>query len=136
MIENIEKAQLVGIKPLPLNLAGGLTRIDKYLELYRQIRAYYVGIDYKLKQEKRHLYNGVNYRLYILGQEKGNWVIVEASESPVHRMIEAGYGFGTPEEKIALRIQKERERTGKFINAKGEIIEDIGAVPKQIKKER
>lgn len=123
-MENVERAQLVGIKSLPSSFVGGLTRIDKYLDLYGEIRAYYVGIDYKLKQEKRHLYNGVNYRLYILGQEKGNWVIVEASEAPVHRMIEAGYGFGTPEEKTALRIQEERQRTGKFINAQGEIIPD------------
>ena len=124
MMENIERAQLVGVKSLPLSLAGGLTRIDKYLELYSEIRAYYVGINYKLKQEKRHLYNGVNYRLYILCPEDGNCVIIEASEAPVHRMIEAGYGFCTPEESTALRIQEERQRTGKFINAQGEIIPD------------
>jgi len=35
------------------------------------------------------------------------WVIIEASEVPVHRMVEAGYGFGTLEEKTALRIQEE-----------------------------
>jgi len=56
-------------------------------------------IEYQLKKENRAFYNGVNYRLYVLAAEEGRWVIVE--EAPVHRMVEAGYGFGTPEEKIA-----------------------------------
>ncbi|MDI6602582.1 MAG: hypothetical protein QME57_00480 [Patescibacteria group bacterium] len=123
-IQNIITARLVGIKALPPSLVAGLTRMDKYLELYGEVKTYYVGIEYQLKKENRAFYNGVNYRLYVLGPEEESWVIVEAFEMPVHLMIEAGYGFGTEEEKIALRIQQERQRTGKFINARGEIIEE------------
>ena len=131
IMKNIVTVQLAGIKPLPFSLAEGLTRMDKYLDLYSEVRAYYVAIDYRLKEENRSFYNGVNYRFYVLASEEGNWVIVEASEAPVHRMIEAGYGFGTPEEMTALRIQEERELTGKFINPKGEVIE-ILAAPVQV----
>lgn len=123
-IQNIITARLVGIKAFPAGLVAGITKMDKYLELYDEVKTYYVGIEYQLKKENRAFYNGVNYRLYVLGPEQESWVIVEASEMPVHLMIEAGYGFGTEEEKIALRIQEERQRTGKFINAKGEIIEE------------
>jgi hypothetical protein len=113
MMNNIIKAELVGIKPLPLDLVGDITRIDKFFELYDELNAYYVAIYYQVKIEGRGFLNGVNYRLYILGLEEGHWVIVQASEAPVHRMIEAGYGFGTLEEKTALEIQRERERKGK-----------------------
>lgn len=122
-LKNIVSAKLVGIKPLPLNLVASLTNIAKYLDLYSKLKVYYVAIDYRFKKERRHLYNGVNYRLYVLGLEEDRWVIVEASEPPVYRLIEAGYSFGTPEERIAARIQEERIRSGRFTNVEGKAIE-------------
>ena len=122
IMKNIVTAQLGGIKKLPLSLSARLTRIDWYLDLYNEVRTYYVAIDYRLQNENRSFYNGVNYRFYVLALEEGQWVIVEASEVPVHRIVEAGLGFGTTEEKTALRIQKKRERTGKFINPKGKVL--------------
>jgi hypothetical protein len=110
IFQNVETAKLVGIKNIPLSysLYAGLTSsLPEYRELYSDFRTYYVAIDYKLKQEKRHFYNGVNYTLYVLGLENGEWKIVSVSVMPVHMIIEAGYGFGTPEEQTALEIQKE-----------------------------
>ena len=126
IMKNIVIAQLTGIKPLPISLSAGITRMDWYLDLYSEVRTYYVAINYRVKKENRSFYNGVNYRFYVLALERGRWVIVEASEAPVHRMVEVGYGFSTPEEKTALRIQEERERTGKFINPKGEELAETG----------
>jgi hypothetical protein len=122
ILQNTLKAQVVGIKPIPLSLVESIIKIDKYLDLYSEIKAYYVAIDYQLKKENRYVYNGVNYRLYLLGLEEGHWVIVEISHIPIYRIIEEGYGFGTEEEKVALEIQKRQKCTGEFINPKGEII--------------
>lgn len=124
LLLNVSKAKLVMLKSLPLDLTISFTGAAEYFGFYSELKAYYVAIDYEFRQETRHLYEGVNYRLYILAPEEGRWVIVEASEAPVQRIIEAGSGFATPEEKLASSIQKERERTGKFINAKGEIIDN------------
>ena len=122
ILQNAVKTQLVGIKSIPISLAGSITKIDKYFDLYSKIKAYYVAINYQLKKENRYFYNGVNYRLYLLGLENGHWVIIEVSHLPIHQMIEAGYGFGTLEEKKALKIQERRERTGEFIDLEGKKI--------------
>ncbi|MGQ9560204.1 MAG: SpoIID/LytB domain-containing protein [Candidatus Oleimicrobiaceae bacterium] len=126
-MQNIVTARLVGIKALPLSLLEGLTRTDKYLELYAEVKAYYVGIEYQLKKENRAFYNGVNYRLYVLAPEEKHLAMVEASEAPVFRMVESGYGFDTPDANIALMIQEVRFRTGKFVNPKGEAIAKVAA---------
>ncbi|MBC8448530.1 MAG: SpoIID/LytB domain-containing protein [Chloroflexi bacterium] len=105
VLQDIVSARLVAAQPLPLHVAAGLTRMDRYLALYGQARAYVVAIDYQLEEQSQQFYNGVNYRLYVLAPEEGQWVIVEASEVPLHRVVEAGYGFGTLEEGKALRLQ-------------------------------
>jgi len=87
-----------------------------------EIEGYYVAIEYQLESENQYIYNGVNYRLYLLALKEDQWVIIQISHIPIHRMIEEGNGFGTSEEKIILKIQKGRECTGEFINPKGEII--------------
>ncbi len=119
-MENIISARLVGIKRLPLwVIADGFVRVQKYCDLYSEIMAYYVGIDYQVKVEKKQVYNGVNYRLYIVAPEGGGWAIAEASEAPVFHIVAAGYGFGTSEEEVALKIQTERFCSGRFINPEG-----------------
>ena len=124
ILQNTVEARLSGITSIPLTLIESITKIDEYFNLFSEIEAYYVAIDYQLENENQYVYNGVNYRLYLLALEEDQWVIIQISHIPVHRMIEEGYGFGTPEEKIALKIQKRRECTGEFINPKGEIIEN------------
>ena len=112
---NVIQAELRGIKRLPLDLVSTFSRVEEYCNLYEKVAAYYVAIFYQVKQESRFTYNGVNYRLYVLGLEEGQWEIVEVSGIPIQRVLEAGYGFNTPEEKIALWIQEMALQTGKFI---------------------
>ncbi len=124
-IENILTARLIALKPVPLQVAAGLTHMAEYLQTYGDAQAYYVAIDYRLRKEIRAHYNGVNYRLYVLAPEEGQWVIVEASEAPVAQMVKAGLGFGTPEEQVALGIQSERVRTGQFTDPQGHVIDTL-----------
>ena len=95
ILQNTVKAQVVGIKSIPLTLIESITKIDEYFNLFSEIEAYYVAIDYQLESENQYVFNGVNYRLYLLALEEDQWVIIQISHIPVHRMIEEGYGFGT-----------------------------------------
>ena len=118
ILQNTIKAQMVGIKSIPLTLVESITKIDEYFNLYSEIKAYYVAIDYQLESENQYVYIGVNYRIYLLALEEGHWVIIEISHTPIYRMIEERYGFGTSEEKVALKIQKRRECTDEIIKIK------------------
>lgn len=136
VIQDVVTAKLTGIKPLSEKLAAGLTRLDIYKTVWPQVTTYYVAIDYQLKKESRWFYNGVNYRLYVLALEDDHWVIVEASMAPVNIIQSAGYGFGTMEEARAAEIERVREKTGKFVNPRGEVIEDVAATAAQLQEEK
>jgi hypothetical protein len=105
LLANITSARLVELKPIPVNLdlVGVYTKKSELLGVYDELKVYYVGIDYRVKEEKNGFYTGVNYRLYLLTPEDEQWVIVEASVAPVDQIIKAGYGFGTPEETTTLQ---------------------------------
>ncbi|MBE3586329.1 hypothetical protein [Desulfofundulus thermocisternus] len=133
---DVVRAKLVGVKPLSEKLAAAITRLDVYKAVWPQVVTYYVAIDYQLKKESRWFYNGVNYRLYVLALEEGRWVIVEASMAPVNIIRDAGYGFNTPEEARAAGLERIRERTGKFLNLQGKVIEDLAATPEQLREEK
>ena len=123
LLSNVIRAELQGIQDLPINLVATLTTMGRYRTLYDEVAAYYAAIFYEVRTESNYGYNGVNYRLYVLGLEQGQWVIVEVSLIPIYRVLEAGYGFGTQEEKVALWIQEMALRIGRFLNPKGEGIE-------------
>ena len=95
ILQNTVEARLAGITSIPLTLVESITKIDEYFNLFSEIEAYYVAIDYQLESENQYVYNGVNYRLYLLALEEDQWVIIQISHIPIHRMIEEGYGFGT-----------------------------------------
>ena len=105
ILQYIDKAELIELKEIPLYLIGNIRKMEEYITLYSQIKVYYVCINYYLKSESQYIFNGVNYLLYILIFEKGNWLIDEISEPCLNQIIEAGYGFGTLEEEKALQIQ-------------------------------
>lgn len=124
-MRNIVSAKRIGIHELALVAAAPLTRLGEYLALYGEVKVFYVGIEYELKKETRAFYDGVNYRLYVLAPEAGRWVIVEASEAPVRRLVEEGYGFRTAEERDAESVQLERERSGRFYSPRGALIDAV-----------
>lgn len=108
---DINKAELVELKQIPFYLIGNIRKMEEYLALYNQIKVYYVCINYHIKSESQYIFNGVNYLLYVLIFEKGNWLINEVSEPYLNQIIEAGYGFGTLEEEKALQIQTAKYKT-------------------------
>lgn len=104
----VENAALYEIKELPLDIASSYTSIYKYEEIYNDLKAYYVGIDYKVKNESKYFFNGVNYDLIVLGKENGEWRIVEESDAPVESLTLTKYKFGSNAENKALKIVNAR----------------------------
>ncbi|MFD2332632.1 hypothetical protein ACFSR7_25525 [Cohnella sp. GCM10020058] len=88
-----------------------------------------------MKKEDKYFYNGVNYRLMILGQEQGVWKIIENSIAPIVAISNANLGFGSPAEQDAIKIARSRSE-GIIINKKGEVLEDLRATSKQIEAEK
>jgi len=92
-MDRIVSAKIVGIKEIPLKPGGVITGPFKYP--FDEMRMFYVGIDYTVTWEDKYIFNGINYRLYVLGKEGGKWVIIEASSAPSDILVRAGYGLGT-----------------------------------------
>lgn len=121
---NIISAKVFEIKELPLEKITAFTKIDEYLKKYENVAAYYVGIDYAVHEESQYYINGVNYNLVVVGQEDGQWKIVEMSDAPIESFVSMGLGFGSKEEAKALKIVEARI-SGTIIGSKGQYISSL-----------
>src|SRR5690606_4348271 len=72
--------------------------------------------------EDKYFFNGVNYRLILTGMEGKTEKVLLEMDAPVEYIVPNGGGFGSEDERIALRIIEERIR-GNIINKEGEILE-------------
>lgn len=132
---NIESAKFVEIKELSLEKARLFTDLDQYTNQYKDVKVFYLGVDYKVNQENMYYYNGVNYFLPILIKENNQWLIAEMPQAPVANLVSIGLGFNSPAEKIASRISEARNK-GIFINADGKVLANIAATPAQLHEEQ
>ena len=104
----VDAASVYEIKEIPVNAADAFTSAYKYKEKYDDLAAFYVGIDYKVNNESKYFFNGVNYCLMIAGKENGEWKIVEESDAPVEFLNETQYAFNSAAEEKALEILNAR----------------------------
>ena len=104
----VDAASIYEIKEIPVNAADAFTSAYKYKEKYDDLAAFYVGIDYKVNNESKYFFNGVNYCLMIAGKENGEWKIVEESDAPVEFLSETQYAFNSSAEEKALEIVNAR----------------------------
>lgn len=132
---NIKSAKVEEIQSLPDSVVSGLTKLSKYQQEYSEVQSYLVGIDYKVKNESKYYFNGVNYRLVVLVKENANWKIIEMSDAPIEILIPMGYGFNSNNEKKALNIVKERIK-GNIINSEGKTINTNKANYRDIQLEK
>lgn len=121
---NIISAKVFEIKKLPVEKITAFTKIDEYLEKYKNVSAYYVGIDYTVHEESQYYFNGVNYNLVVVGQEEGQWKIVEMSDAPIESLVSISLGFGSKAEAKALEIIEARI-SGKIISSDGQYISSL-----------
>ena len=115
-------AELVDLKRIPLKVARNFFQLETLTKCYHQLACFYVAIDYHLKRETTYMYDGTNYRLYILGLHKDRWFILEASQAPIESLRRWGYGFETEQEKEAEKIQVLKQKTGKSFDLQGKQI--------------
>ncbi|MDN4608689.1 DUF4829 domain-containing protein [Sporosarcina highlanderae] len=95
---NIEKASLVMWKELPFEYFQQFLPYH-YMEKFKNIKVYYVGVDFEVYSQNEYFINGMNYFLIALVQEDGEWKIALSPHVPVRSIISDGYGFGTEDEK-------------------------------------
>jgi hypothetical protein len=97
---------LLGVKELPLSAAAPyVPRLSKYISHLGQenVQVFYVAVSYKVKEETKYQLNGANYFIKVFVKEYGHWRIAESTVAPTNRLIEAGLGFGTMDEKEYMK---------------------------------
>lgn len=134
-IFNVKSAKIKEMKALSDDVVAQLTNLSQYKQQYNEVQAYLVGIDYRVKKENKYFFNGVNYNLVVLGKEADNWKVIEMSDAPLEILIPAGYGFGSEDEKEALKIIKARIN-GDIVNKEGKLIESNKASYRGIQIEK
>jgi hypothetical protein len=95
---NIKEARLVMWKELP-NEYGKQFIPYYYIEKFKNLKVYYVGVNFKVYSENIFFIDGVNYFVIAMVLEDGKWKIALAPNVPVSSIIFDGYGFGTKDEK-------------------------------------
>jgi hypothetical protein len=132
---DIKSATLKEIKQVGLDSISSFSNIIAYQDQYSELSAFLVGIDYKVANESKYYFNGVNYSLIILGKESGTWHIAEMSDAPLESLVPMGLGFGSDDEKSALNVVKSR-LNGIIVNKSGKIIEKNQATSSDINQEK
>ncbi len=126
-IYNIISAKLVGEKAISLDVAEKVTNIESYLQEDSVVKAFYVAIDYSVKVETKYLYNGTNYRFYVLVLDHGKYFIAEASSAPVPLLGSLGFGFGTTTERKVSSLQSQALKSGVLELPNGNIVSRVTA---------
>jgi hypothetical protein len=132
---NIKTAKVEEIQFLPDNVVSSFTKLSQYKDEYNEVESFLVGIYFEVKNENKYYFNGVNYRLVVVGKENNAWKVIEISDAPIERLIPLGYGFNNENEKKALKIVQERIK-GNIINSTGETIKINKASYRDIQLEK
>ena len=125
-ILSAQSAKVKEIMALPEKESERYTRLDEYKALYGEVKAFLVGVDYRVKNESKYIYNGVNYTLMFLGRENNQWKVLENSSAPLEILNQNGYSFGSADEAAALKIIEAR-LSGIEINGNGKVLGYNGA---------
>ncbi len=102
---NIKSAQLKEIKEITPQSIAMYANITGYQEKYSELAVFLTGIDCTISQEDKYHFNGINYRLIILGKEFEQWYILEMSDAPIESLLSLGLGFGNNSERTALQTK-------------------------------
>ncbi|WP_270168220.1 SpoIID/LytB domain-containing protein [Paenibacillus sp. SYP-B4298] len=134
-LHTVESVSISELKTLPNEFVSRLTNFSYYEEKYENLHSYLVGLDFKVIKEDKYFFDGVNYRLMIIGKENDYWKVVENSIAPLIAIQNANLGFDSDTEKDAINVAISRAE-GIIINKKGEVLEDLRASNEQIETER
>lgn len=118
---DVQQAKIEDIKLLPVNEMAKLAISNEYLNTYPEVTAYYVAIDFKVKEENKYFFNGTNFRIIFLAKENSEWKVLQESDAPIEILVSDGFGFNTESEKIAMNILNERYK-GNIINKEGKLL--------------
>ncbi|ARU63040.1 hypothetical protein CBW65_20225 [Tumebacillus avium] len=131
----IKHARITESKKVTPDVAKTVSNYDQYVADYGEAHVYYIGVDYKVRKESEFYINGVNYMLAVVVPENDEYKLIEMSVAPVDIFNLTNNGFGTVDEKNALKIRKELYK-GKVVNRIGEVIKTNIATQEQLQKEK
>jgi hypothetical protein len=120
---NVTSAKIKEIKLIPEDGMKKIMSLEKYKLNYSNIESYLVGIDYRVKSENTHYFNGIRYEIFIVGWNNKNPYVLADLDAPLENIVPNGLGFNSPDEKKALKIIKEKYK-GRYLNNKGELLEE------------
>jgi hypothetical protein len=120
-ILSVKSAKIKEIKQLPNEAVNDLFNFDDLQAKYGTIYSLLVGIDYKVAQESKYYYNGVQYDVLLIGQDNGKWKIVDGQDAPLEVLVPKGYGFNSGDEQTALN------KDGKLLGTNKESYTNTGS---------
>lgn len=113
----IDSAQLVSVEKV---CNSDVDRyICEYIDMYDNINAYLVGINYNVNKVNKSFYNGVNYRIVITGMEDNKMKIICISEAPEKLLCDSE----EESKQLAMQVIDERTR-GHIVDGNLSIVED------------
>lgn len=138
-ILSLNHIELYEIKQIPVDYALIIEPRFREIDLnpYSNIRAFYVGFNYDVKEENEFFYNGVSYKFILIGLLNGKETIVgEEDAYYMDKLISDGYAFNSDAEAKAQKIIAQRKK-GYIVNFDGKILEknsereEVNIVPEQ-----
>lgn len=81
-VKSVETAELVYCNVLDNEVAQQYIDVEDISGNVQEIAFCMVGIDYTVSEVTKFFYNGVNYRVMVLGKENDTWKIYERVDAP------------------------------------------------------
>ncbi len=108
-----EKRGILGVNSAELNSIEKISNeevmrfINTLVEQYCNIECYLVGIDYTVEDVTKSFYNGVNYRLIVVGEENNIKRILSVMEAPEYLLDEGIQSYNKQVAKNIIEARKE-----------------------------
>jgi hypothetical protein len=117
----VKSAQLVEIQPIELSTLNSFMDLSYDYTNYLDMKAYIIGVNYKICKETQYYFNGVNYHLIILAKENNVWKVAEYQDAPLEFLDNQIPNLNPKYVSIALNIIANRKH-GIIINASGLVL--------------
>lgn len=114
----VEAAELVSIENIASEYANRY--ISEYDEEFEDVKAFLVGINYEVEHVNMSFFNGVNYRIIILGYEKGVLKVIAVREAEEFLL---NGNEDNIDKQIASQVIDERME-GKIVDSDMQVVED------------
>ena len=104
-ILGVNSAEIKSIEKIPNEEV--MRSISEIIEEYSHIECYLTGIDYTVENVTKSFYNGVNYRLIVVGEENAVKKILSVMEAPEYLLEEGNDSYDKQVAKDIIEARRE-----------------------------